>query len=186
MRALLVSALLLASCQTSWREGASVTAPSGQRLCAKHHIPLITARGYEPPVSLFAHENDNRPFYNIVGQHSPNCIRDYQTLYRTKLQRMPAVITYCSSCEKELRDGLRVPDQAAAIKFAAYALPIYGGAGVSTQPPYHISFRDGIWTVTCSLVNGRIGTIKISKEEGRVISTHYSRNSSNQVRQPNA
>src|ERR1700736_986819 len=38
MRALLVLPLLLVACETTWREGASVTSSSGQRLCAKHRM----------------------------------------------------------------------------------------------------------------------------------------------------
>ena len=186
MRALLVLPLLLAACETTWREGASITSPSGQRLCAKHHVPLITAHGYEAPQGTFTHDNMDRPFYNIVGASSPNRIPDYQTIRRSNLMRVPSVITYCPLCEKELEDGLRVRDEAAATKFAKYALPIWGGGGVATQPPYQVSFRGGIWTVRCSLADGRTAMIKISGEEGRVLSTKYGRNSSNQSLQPTA
>src|SRR5438270_107916 len=57
---------------------------------------------------------------------------------------------------------------------------------VATKPPYHVSFRGGIWTVRCLLADGRTATIKISREEGRVLSTQYRRNSSNQALQPTA
>ncbi len=181
MRALFLAVILLAGCETTWREGASVTSANGQRLCAKHHIPLVTAHGYEAPQGVFTHDNMDRPFYNIVGESSPNRIPDYQTIRRSKLQCVPSIIRYCPLCEKELEDGLRVRDEAAATKFATYALPIYGGGGVATQPPYHVSFRGGIWTVTCLLADGRTATIKISGEEGRVLSTQYRRNSSNQA-----
>ncbi|HWY51651.1 MAG TPA: hypothetical protein VNW72_09225 [Chthoniobacterales bacterium] len=183
MRALVLSAVMLAACSTLWRQAAVATSSTGQRLCAKHHVPLITARGYEPPQGVFTHDNMDRPFYNIVGESSPNRIPDYQTLRRSKLQCVPSVIAYCPLCEKELEDRLRVQDEAAARKFAAYALPIYGGGGVATKPPYQVSFRGGTWTVTCSLADGRTATIKISREEGRVLSTHYSRGSPSQVMQ---
>jgi hypothetical protein len=186
MRTLVLSAAMLTACSTSWREGAVVTSSTGRRLCAKHHAPLITAHGYEPPQGMFTHDNMDRPFYNIVGESSPNRIPDYQTLRRSKLQCVPTAVAYCPLCERELEDGLRVRDEAAATKFAAYALPIYGGGGVATKPPYHVSFRGGTWTVTCLLVDGRTATIKISREEGRVLSTHYSRNSSNQALRPMA
>jgi hypothetical protein len=180
MRALLVLPLVLVACGTTWKEGATITSSSGQRLCAKHHVPLVTAHGYESLVA-FTHDNMDRPFYNIVGASSPNRIPDYQTIRRSKLMGAPSVITYCPLCEKELEDGLRIRDEAAATKFAAYALPIYGGGGVATQPPYHVGFRGGIWTVTCLLADGRTAMIKISGEEGRVLSTKYGRNSSNQT-----
>src|SRR5947207_9460470 len=115
MRALLVLPLLLAACETTWKEGAAITSASGQRLCAKHHVPLVTAHGYESAVA-FTHDNMDRPFYNIVGASCPNRIPDYQTIRRSKLMRVPSIITYCPLCEKELEDGLRVGDGAAATK----------------------------------------------------------------------
>jgi hypothetical protein len=184
MRTLVLAIVMLTACSTSWREGAVVTSSTGQRLCARHQIPLITVHGYEAPQGVFTHDNMDRPFYNTIGENSPNRIPDYQTIRRSKLQCVPSVITYCPLCEKELEDGLRVQDEAAATKFATYALPIYGGGGVATKLPYHLRFRGGIWTVTCSLADGRTATIKISREEGRVLSTQYRRNSSNSCSQP--
>lgn len=184
MRTLVLATVLLTACTTSWPEGAVVTSSTGRRFCAKHHIPLDTAHGYEPPKSVFTHDNMNRPFYNIVGESCPNRIPDYQTIRRSKIQCVPSVITYCSMCEKELEDGLRVQDQAAATKFATYALPSHGGGGAVTQPPYRVSSRGGIWTVTCWLADGRAATIRISREEGRVLSIQYRRKSSTHAFQP--
>jgi hypothetical protein len=101
--------------------------------------------------------------------------------------REPTEIAYCPLCEKELLDGLRVLDQKKALEFAQYVLPIWGGGGVATKPPYEVSLRGDIWTVSCFLVDGRKATIKFSKEKGSVISTKYGkRNSSNQALQPTA
>jgi hypothetical protein len=59
-------------------------------------------------------------------------------------------------------------------------LPIWGGGGVATKPPYQISLRGDVWTVSCFLVDGRQAAIKFSKEKGSVMSTDYGkRNSSN-------
>jgi hypothetical protein len=72
--------------------------------------------------------------------------------------------------------------QKAALEFAQYVLPIWGGGGVSTKPPYQISLHGDAWIVSCFLVDGRKATIKFSKEKGSVISTEYGkRNSSNQA-----
>jgi len=169
----MLSAVCLVGCRTTWREEETITSPTGQRLCAKHKVPLIAVRGFEPPRGVFTHDNMNRPFYNIVGEHSPNHIPDYQTTRRSDLQRVPVTIRYCPLCEQELVDGLRVSDEKVAIKFAEYALPIYGGGGHATKGPYQVSLHNGIWTVTCFLVDGRHAMIKISKERGSVETTKY-------------
>lgn len=78
-------------------------------------------------------------------------------------------------------ERLRVPDQKAALEFAQHVLPIWGGGGVPTKPPYQVSLEGDVWTVSCFLANGRKAIIKFSKEKGSVISTEYGkRNSSNQ------
>src|SRR5437764_320633 len=111
MRTLLLLTLLLVGCQTSWREGASVTSPSGQRLCAKHRVPLITIRAYQAPSGpsdpvVLVHEA-GRPYYNIVGQYCPNHISEHVSLDPAWILREPTAIAYCPLCEKEFLDGLR-------------------------------------------------------------------------------
>ena len=177
MHAVFLAALLLTACETTWREGASVTSASGQRLCAKHRIPLVTIRAYQAPSgprdpAVLVHEA-SRPYYNIVGEHCPNHIPEHVSLHPAWILREPTAIAYCPVCEKELLDGLRVPDQKRALEFAQYVLPIWGGGGIATKPPYQVSLRGDVWTVSCSLVDGRKATIKFSKEKGSVISTKY-------------
>jgi hypothetical protein len=172
MRALLVVVVLLTACETTWREGASVAAPSGQRLCAKHRIPLVTLRAYEAPPNWLVHEG-SRPYYGVAEQYCPNHIPEHVALRPSGLLHVPTTIAYCPLCEKEMLDRLRVPDQKAAVEFAQYVLPIWGGGGVRTKPPYQVARKGDVWTVSCSLVDGRKATIKISKERGSVISTSY-------------
>jgi hypothetical protein len=186
MRALLVLLLLLAACETTWREGASITSASGQRLCAKHRIPLVAIRAYQAPSGpndpvVLVHEA-SRPYYGVAEQYCPNIIPEYVSLHAAWILREPTTIWYCPLCQKEFLERLRVPDQKKALEFAQYVLPIWGGGGVATQPPYQIGLRGDVWTVSCYLVDGRKATIKFSKEKGSVISTKYGkRNSSNQA-----
>jgi hypothetical protein len=185
MRALLVLPLLLTACETTWPESATITSSSGQRLCAKHHIPLVPLHAYEaknPPGYIVLVHEGSRPYYGVAEQYCPNHIPEHVSLIRAGIMRVPTTVNYCPLCEKEMLARLRVPDQKAALEFAQYVLPIWGGGGVSTKPPYQISLRGDVWTVSCFLVNGRKATIKFSKEKGSVISTEYGkRNSSNQA-----
>jgi hypothetical protein len=186
MRPLLLSALLFFGCRTTWPEGATVTSASGQRLCAKHRIPLVTIRAYQAPTRgdkvYLVHDADH-PYYHIVEQYCPNHIPEHVALHPASILREPTTIAYCPLCEKEFHERLRVPDQKSAVEFAQYVLPIWGGGGVATKPPYEITLKGNVWTVSCSLVDGRAATIKIGKETGRVLSTNYIHGSSNQLLQ---
>ena len=191
MRALLVLPLLFAACETTWREGASITSGSGQRLCAKHRTPLVALHAYEaqpPPgyVILGPHEA-SRPYYGVAERYCPNHIPEGVSLTRHGIMRVPTTVFYCPLCEKEMLERLRVPDEKAALEFAQYVLTLGGGGGVVTKPPYQVDLRGDIWTVSCFLVDGRFATIKFSKETGSLISTKYGkRNSSNRSLQPTA
>jgi hypothetical protein len=186
MRALLVLPLMLVACETTWREGASLTSSSGQRLCAKHRIPLVAIRAYQAPSGpndpvVLVHEA-SRPYYGVAWQYCPNIIPEHVSLHPAWILREPTTIWYCPLCQKEFLERLRVPDQKKALEFAQYVLPIWGGGGVATKPPYQISLRGDVWTISCFLVDGRKATIKFSKEKGSVISTEYGkRNLSNQA-----
>jgi len=171
---LMLSALFLVGCRTTWPEGATTVSPSGQRLCAKHRIPLMKIRAYQAPryPVVLVHEA-SRLYYGVVGQYYPNHIPEHVSLRRAWILTEPTTIEYCPLCEKQFLEELRVPDEKAAIEFAKYALPIWGGGGVATKGPYQVALNNGIWTVTCFLVDGRRATIKISKERGSVESTSY-------------
>jgi hypothetical protein len=185
MRALLVLPLLLVACETTWKEGASITSPSGQRLCAKHRIPLVALHAWEAGPShgyvYLVHDVDH-PYYGIAEQYCPNHIPEHISFARGGIFQTRSTVYCCPLCEKEFRERLRVSDQKAALEFAQYVLPIWGGGGVATKSPYQISLRGDVWTISCFLVDGRKATIKFSKEKGSVISTEYGkRNSSNQA-----
>jgi hypothetical protein len=190
MRALLALPLLLAACETTWKEGATTTSASGQRLCAKHRIPLVALHAYEaqnPPGYVVLVHEGSRPYYGVAEQYCPNHIPEHVTLRPGGIMRVPTTVAYCPLCEKEMLERLRIPDEKTALEFAHYVLPIWGGGGVATKPPYQVSLRGDVWTVSCFLVDGRKATVKFSKERGSVISTEYGkRNSSNQSLQPTA
>jgi len=176
MRAVLLSALLFVGCRTTYREGATVISSTGQRLCAKHHIPLLSIRAYQAPTHgdrVYLVHEAGRWYYNIVGEYYPNHIPQHVSLRPAWILREPTTIAYCPLCEKEFLEALRVSDEAAAIKYAKDALPYSGGGGVPTKGPYQVSLAKGIWTVTCFLLDGRRASIKISKEDGNAISTEF-------------
>jgi hypothetical protein len=190
MRALLVLPLLLAACETTWKEGASITSGSGQRLCAKHRTPLVALHAWEAGPHggyvYLVHDADH-PYYGVAEQYCPNHIPEHISFARGGIFQQRTTVYYCPACEKEFRERLRVPDEKHALEFAQYVLPIWGGGGVATTPPYQIGLHGDIWTVSCFLADGRKATIKFSKEKGSVISTEYGkRNSSNQALQPTA
>jgi hypothetical protein len=167
MRALLLLGLCLTACRTTWREGATVLSASGKRLCAKHRVALVTIRVYEAPPGWLIHEG-LRPYEGVVAEHCPNSIPPSFALRPIGLLHVPTTFAYCPICEKELLDGLRVPDERAAIKWAKY------GAGEATKGPYQVSLQNDVWTVNCFLKeSGRPATIKISKEKGALLGASF-------------
>ena len=116
MRALLVLPLLLVACETTWREGASATSSSGQRLCAKHRVPLVAIRAYQAPSGpndpvVLVHEA-SRPYYGVAWQYCPNIIPEHVSLHPAWILREPTTIWYCPLCQKEFLERLRVPREA--------------------------------------------------------------------------
>jgi hypothetical protein len=151
---------------------------------------LVTIRVYEyldkPGFVTLVHDASH-PYGGIAAEYCPNIIPENVVKHPFGRMRKPTTVAYCPLCEREFHERLRVPNEKAALEFAQYVLPIWGGGGVATRPPYRISLRGDVWTVSCFLVDGREATIKFSKEQGSVISTKYGkRNSSNQAMQPTA
>jgi hypothetical protein len=176
MHALMLLALLLTACETTWPEGASIASSSGQRLCAKHRIPLVALHAYEaqnlPGYVILGPHEASRPYYGVAEQYCPNHVPEHVSLVRVGIMRRPTTVYYCTLCEKEMLERLRVPDEKTAREFAQYVLTL-GDGHVATKPPYDISLRGDVWTVSCFLVDGRKATIKFSKETGRLIWTKY-------------
>ena len=175
---LLLLTALLTACETTYREGATITSASGQRLCAKHRTPLVPLTVYQAPThggQVWLVHDANHWYYNIVGQYYPNHIPQHVALSRTDFFSERTAVYYCPLCEREFWNALRIPDESAAIKYAKDALPNYGGGGVRTKGPYQVSLNKGVWTVKCFLVDGRKASMKISKNDGSITSTDFYR-----------
>jgi hypothetical protein len=175
MRALLVFACLLTACQTTWREGAAITSPSGQRLCAKHRIPLVPLRAWQASTHsdrvILVHDAGH-PYYGEAAEYCPNHIPEHISFSRGGIFQERTTVYYCRLCEKEFRERLRVPDEKAAIKVAQDVLTMRSGS--KTKGPYHVTLDRDVWTVKCSLADGRPACITIGKE-GTEISTQFPR-----------
>jgi hypothetical protein len=175
MRALLVFAVLLTACETTWREGASITSASGQRLCAKHRVALVALRAWQAPThgdKVYLVHEAGHPYYGIAEQYCPNHIPEHVAFRRQGIFQERTTVYYCPLCEKDLWDQLRVPTQKAAIEFAKYVLWIRSDA--ATKGPYQVTFDKKAWTVKCLLTDGRPASIKIG-EDGTEISTQFPR-----------
>jgi hypothetical protein len=171
---LLIAAMLI-GCQT-WDINHTVdVSPSGQKLCAKHHVPLVSIRVYSTPVyrdRVILWDDNSLLYHGIALSKVPNPIPVDVSLHPTGILRRPITVSYCPLCQKEYRDFLRVPDQHAAVKYVSDALPMWTPAkGVATGP-YQTSLRDGVWTVSCFTTDGYQLTVTIAKEEGRLLTYH--------------
>jgi hypothetical protein len=159
MRALLVVALLLVGCRTTYRPHATIDSSSGERLCAKHRAPLREIRAYQAPTSedrvQLVHEG-SRPYYGHFQPYYPNHIPEHVALRPVWVLREPTTISYCVLCEQQLREALRVPNERAAIKFASYVLWLF--SDFEAKAPYQAALDNGVWTVRCSLADGRQGS----------------------------
>ena len=73
----------------------------GQRYCAKHHIPLISVRGFEASLNplVLVHSADARS--PVCDEDTPNRVGDRYSFHRTSLHPFHSVITYCARCSAE-------------------------------------------------------------------------------------
>jgi hypothetical protein len=175
MRTLLVFALLFTACQTKWQEGASITSASGQRLCAKHRVPLLPLHAWRAPTHgdhIYLVHQASYPYYGVAEQYCPNHIPQHVSFRRGGIFQEKTTVYYCPTCEKDFWERLRVRDEKSAIEYAKYALWIR--SDTRTQAPYQVSFEKGVWTVKCSLADGRPASIKIG-DDGTEISEQFPR-----------
>jgi hypothetical protein len=88
-------------------EHSTITGKTGQKLCARHHVPLITAHGYSMATVLGWH-----PRYEarVVASCNPNYIDPTQSLTRKPRYTYPMDITYCPTCEVIVAQWRARPD----------------------------------------------------------------------------
>jgi len=79
-----------------WR---STYIKAGREFCARHHIALITVRGFSMSDRDLTTVIDPGEGEENVQRCNPNSIADYFSLRRTKLISKPYRITYCKKCE---------------------------------------------------------------------------------------
>jgi|ERR1700730_579177 len=115
----IISAIAIAGCCSYLREHPVVISATGQKLCARHRIPLLTVHGYG--VTDYAQGSERTlTLIHTFGpqfereQCNPNYIPRNQSLKRSKDYPIPILVTYCPKCEDatwiseaEWRDSFR-------------------------------------------------------------------------------
>jgi hypothetical protein len=98
---LIAAIAMLPACAPSWQKQPILVGASGARLCAKHHVPLITAAGYAAPPSFDGDYFNSRDYKMYRVAPFPNRVPPLQSLKRTTLMTIPVKVTYCSQCQHE-------------------------------------------------------------------------------------
>src|SRR3954464_1172387 len=90
---------LLTGCAIHSSEFKPSVTIAGQKCCVKHRIPLISVRGFQTKPTILVHCHTER--CATCTWDAPNRIEEREHLYRTRLHRVPAIVTYCPLCEAE-------------------------------------------------------------------------------------
>src|SRR3954467_10906928 len=101
MRALVLFAVFLAGWQATWKEGATVASSTGQRLCAKHRIPLVSLRAWQAPTHgdrVYLVHDANHPYYGIAEEYCPNHIPQHVSFARGDIFLERTTVYYCLLC----------------------------------------------------------------------------------------
>src|ERR1043166_692439 len=94
-------AFLVVSCGPTWEQQPVIVSTTGGRLCVKHHVALVAARGFSAPADYVppcAQDPNCKQYFMLPF---PNRIPDSQSLTRTPLCHIPAHLTYCPKCQQE-------------------------------------------------------------------------------------
>jgi hypothetical protein len=92
--------VFLSGCCVPWKGPATVTSTTGETLCAKHQIPLVTARGYE--------HRDKKGEWSIMCFDPPNAYFCYPNPWPPGVFRKPnlcfeathpTTVRYCVKCD---------------------------------------------------------------------------------------
>jgi len=104
MRLALVFAVFFAGCANPPRRAeeqvkpSTISSPDGQILCAVHHIPLTTMRGWRSDAIILEH-----PIGEAAAREEaciPNTIPPWESRVRTKECTIPGEITFCKWCDE--------------------------------------------------------------------------------------
>ncbi len=82
---------------------------AGEKLCARHRVPLITVRGY-------GHIGEDVILYHFAGMNhtvdlcNPNRIDPNFSLHRTKRNSTRVTFSYCPQCEQAWQKHYHSPD----------------------------------------------------------------------------
>jgi hypothetical protein len=94
----IVIVLAVSACQSSQPRDMVM---GRERICRKHHIPLVVARMFTTRPGLLVHYHEERCIQ--CEEKSPNHIITYYSLVRTELHHIPTTFPYCPRCEEEFR-----------------------------------------------------------------------------------
>jgi hypothetical protein len=85
----------------------TITSSAGQKLCARHRVPLITVAGWLENRAAF---HDALYMQAVVEECNPNSILPSDSLQRTRRYSIPTKISYCLLCEKAVSENRARPD----------------------------------------------------------------------------
>jgi len=75
-------------------------------MCAKHHIPLVTRRGYTAASTYhWAYSEKDMPWWVALY---PNRVPLRQSLKHTEVMALPLRVTYCPLCEAEYEQAASI------------------------------------------------------------------------------
>ena len=104
MRSVVLLSVFFAACATPSRQveekikPTTIKSPSGQMLCAVHHIPLTTVSGWRSGAIILGHPIGEASIK--YEECNPNQIPADFSRRRTKERTIPTEIRYCKWCEE--------------------------------------------------------------------------------------
>jgi hypothetical protein len=88
-------------------EHPTITSSTGQTICARHHIPLITLAGWQENRAVIYH---SLYMQAVVETCNPNFIMPNESLHRSTRYSIPTRVSYCPLCEKAVSANRARPD----------------------------------------------------------------------------
>ena len=107
-----ITSLVLTACKNcdylGWHP--TITSPSGKKLCAAHHLPLVTQHGFRKDSYGIVLVHYHGKSY-IADYCNPNHLAPTESLQRRHGYTTPALITYCTSCEEAFEKHWASPER---------------------------------------------------------------------------